>query len=164
MCFILFFAPLRLGENPKNTQIDLRKNVTQERMAKLGQRTVTENEIGKIVVDSAIKVHRELGPGLLESVYEAVMAHELQHAGLEVQRQVAIPIRYRDLVFEEGFRADMIVASKVILELKSVESLINSHKKQLLTYLKLTQLKLGFLLNFSESLMKNGIIRIVNGL
>ena len=133
-------------------------------MAKLGQQTVTENEIGKIVVDSAIKVHRELGPGLLESVYESVMAHELQDAGLEVQRQVAIPIRYRDLVFEEGFRADMIVASKVILELKSVESLNNSHKKQLLTYLKLTRLKLGFLLNFSESLMKNGIIRIVNGL
>ncbi len=133
-------------------------------MAKLGQQTVTENEIGKIVVDSAIKVHRELGPGLLESVYEAVMAHELQDAGLEVQRQEAIPIRYRDLVFEEGFRADMIVASKVILELKSVESLNNSHKKQLLTYLKLTRLKLGFLLNFSESLMKNGIIRIVNGL
>ena len=133
-------------------------------MAKLGQQTVTENEIGKIVVDSAIKVHRELGPGLLESVYEAVMAHELQDAGLEVQRQEAIPIRYRDLVFEEGFRADMIVASKVILELKSVESLNNSHKKQLLTYLKLTRLKPGFLLNFSESLMKNGIIRIVNGL
>ena len=163
MCFILFFAPLRLGEN-KNIQIDFRKNVTQERIAKLGQRTLIENEIGKIVVDSAIKVHRELGPGLLESVYEAVMAHELKEAGLEVQRQVAIPIRYRDLVFEEGFRADMVVASKVILELKSVESLNNSHKKQLLTYLKLTRLKLGFLLNFSESLMKNGIVRIVNGL
>jgi len=125
---------------------------------------VNENEIGRIVVDTAIAVHREMGPGLLESVYEVVLAYELKERGLQVGRQVSIPISFRGHEFDEGFRADIIAEGKVILELKSVEMVNNVHKKQLLTYLKLTGMKLGFLLNFGEILMKNGITRTVNGL
>ncbi len=125
---------------------------------------MTENEIGKVVVDAALCVHRELGPGLLESVYEAVLAHELRDRGLRVDRQVAVSIEYRGMRFDEGFRADLIVEGKIILELKSVENVTNAHKKQVLTYLRLTGLKLGYLLNFGEALMRDGITRIVNGL
>ncbi len=125
---------------------------------------MTENEIGRIVVDAAITVHRALGPGLLETVYEVIMAHELERRGLHVDRQVPIPIEYQGVKFEEGFRADIIVEHKVILELKSVESSSKAHKKQVLTYLRLTGYKLGYLLNFGEALMKDGITRIVNGL
>ncbi len=123
-----------------------------------------ENEIGTAVVDAAITVHRELGPGLLESVYEIVLAHELSQRGLQVERQVVVPVHYKGLIFEEGFRADLMVGGKVVLELKSVEQLTNAHKKQLQTYLRLTGCKLGYLLNFGESLMKHGIYRAVNGL
>lgn len=124
---------------------------------------MTENEIGKIVVDAAIAVHRALGPGLLETVYEVVLSHELQKRGLHVDRQVSVPIEYDGMHFDEGFRADIIVEGKVILELKSVESITNAHKKQVLTYLRLTGMKLGYLLNFGEALMKDGISRIING-
>ncbi|MDD4736558.1 MAG: GxxExxY protein [Kiritimatiellae bacterium] len=123
----------------------------------------TEDEIGSIVVDCAVKIHKELGPGLLESVYEVVMAYELSQRGLRVERQVPIRIRYHDIVFEEGFRADLIVEGKVLIELKSVEEVNKAHKKQVLTYLKLTDYRLGFLLNFGEALMKDGISRIMNG-
>ncbi len=123
-----------------------------------------ENEIGTIVVDAAVAVHRELGPGLLESVYEIVLAHELRERGLQVERQVVIPIQYKGISFDEGFRADLIVEGKVVVELKSVEQLTNAHKKQLQTYLRLTGCKLCYLLNFAESLMKHGIYRAVNGL
>lgn len=123
-----------------------------------------ENAIGKQVIDAAITVHKELGPGLLETVYEVVLSDELQKRDLVVERQVAIPIFCRGIKFDEGFRADMIMESKVILKLKSVEKVNNAHKKQLLTYLKLTDMKLGYLLNFGEALMKNGIVRSVNGL
>lgn len=123
-----------------------------------------ENEIGRIVVDRAICIHRELGPGLLESVYERVLAHELREQGLAVRRQVPIPIRYRNVLFDEGFRADIIVEGKLLIELKCVERLHSAHRKQILTYLRLSGLKLGFLLNFSEHLMRNGITRTVNGL
>ena len=123
-----------------------------------------ENQIGRIVVDSAIAVHRQLGPGLLETVYEAVLARELQQRGLKTQRQLPIPIEYGGFKFDEGFRADILVEDKVILELKSVEAVNQVHKKQLLTYLKLTGMKLGYLLNFGEALMKDGITRVVNGL
>lgn len=123
-----------------------------------------ENVIGKQVIDAAITVHKELGPGLLETVYEVVLSDELQKRGLVVERQVATPIFCRGIKFDEGFRADLIVESKVILELKSVEKINNAHKKQLLTYLKLTDMKLGYLLNFGEALMKDGIVRSVNGL
>ena len=125
---------------------------------------MTENEIAKIVVDAAIHVHRSLGPGLLESVYEAIFAHELQKRGLAVRRQVPISVSYDEIEFDEGFRADIIVEGKVILELKSLESLSASHKKQIQTYLKLSGLKLGFLLNFNAALMRDGIVRAVNGL
>jgi GxxExxY protein len=125
---------------------------------------MTENEIGRYIVDAAIKIHREMGPGLLESVYEIVLAYELRQLDLYVKRQVPVAIKYRSIRFDEGFKADLIVENKVIIELKCVEKLANSHKKQLLTYLRMADLKLGFLLNFSQSLMKNGITRMVNGL
>ncbi len=125
---------------------------------------MTENEIGKIVVDAVIAVHRELGPGLLETVYEAVLADELQQRGLHIERQIPVPIACRGIRFDEGFRADLVIEGKVILELKSVTQVNDAHKKQLLTYLRLTGIKLGFLLNFGEAFMKNGITRIVNGL
>jgi len=125
---------------------------------------MTENEIGKIVVDTAVSVHRDLGPGFLETVYEVVLAHLLRQRGLAVERQVSVPIEYCGIRFDEGFRADIIVEKKVILELKSVQTLSNAHKKQLLTYLRLTGLKLGYLLNFGEALMKDGITRTVNKL
>jgi GxxExxY protein len=124
---------------------------------------MTENEIGRIVVDSAVRLHKELGPGLLESVYEVLLARELESAGLEVRRQVPVPIRHKGVTFDEGFRADMIVNRKVILELKSVERTSRAHMKQVLTYVRLAGLKLGFLLNFGEVLMKDGIVRLVNG-
>ena len=125
---------------------------------------MTENEIGKIVIDSAITVHRDLGPGLLETVYEVILAHELGRRGLRVERQVPISIELRGIKFEEAFRADIVVEGKVVLEIKSIEQVTQAHKKQLQTYLRLTGYKLGFLLNFGEALMKKGITRAVNGL
>jgi len=123
-----------------------------------------ENDIGKAVIDTAIKLHRETGPGLLESVYETIFEHDLKARGLQVARQVAIPLIYRGIKFDEGFRADIIVENKVILELKSVDKISKVHKKQVLTYLKLTGLKLGYLLNFGEERMIDGIVRLVNDL
>lgn len=123
-----------------------------------------ENEIGTLVLSAAIEVHRELGPGLLESVYEVVLARELSSRGLIVERQVPVPIVYRDLHFQEGFRADLVVNGKVLLELKSVERVTPAHKKQVQTYLRLAGIKLGYLLNFGEALLKDGITRCVNHL
>ncbi len=124
---------------------------------------MTENEIGTIVVDCAVRLHKELGPGLLESVYEVLLAHLLCEAGLKVERQVSIPIEFHGIRFDEGFRADIIVEGKVLLELKSVEIISKAHKKQVLTYLKLTGCKLGYLLNFGDDMMKHGISRVLNG-
>jgi GxxExxY protein len=124
---------------------------------------MTENDIGTIVITSAIDVHKHLGPGLLESVYQLVLARKLEKQGLKVEREVSIPFEFEGELFEQGFRADLIVENCVILELKSVETLHPSSKKQLLTYLKLANMKLGYLLNFGEELMKNGIIRVING-
>jgi len=123
-----------------------------------------ENEIGTIVVDSAIQVHRALGPGLMESVYQIVLGWELKKRGLQIESEVLVPIVYRGVTFDQGFRADIIVNNKVVLELKSVEHVTLAHKKQIQTYLRLTNNKLGYLLNFGEALMKNGITRSVNGL
>jgi len=123
-----------------------------------------ENEISKEVVDAAVKVHKALGPGLLEHVYEVVLAKELENRGLSVVRQAPVPITYEGEYFEEGFRADLIVEDKVIVELKSVEKYNKVHSKQLLTHIKLSEKKLGLLLNFGAVLMKDGIERIVNGL
>ena len=123
-----------------------------------------ENRISKIIVDKCLKIHRALGPGLLESVYEEVLSYEFIKSELDHERQVAIPVTYDDIKMDLGFRADLIVGNKVILELKSVENILPVHKKQLLTYLKLTNLKLGLLINFNVALMKDGITRIVNNL
>ena len=123
-----------------------------------------ENDIGKEVVDAAIAVHRELGPGLLETVYEVVLLDELRERGFRAERQVPVAIECRSVRFDEGFRADIIVENKVIIELKSVERITNAHRKQVLTYLKLTEMRLGYLLNFGEAMMKHGITRTVNGL
>ena len=112
---------------------------------------MTENEIGRIVVDSAVSLHKALGPGLLESVYEIVLAYELERRGCAVARQVPIPIQYRDIRFDEGFRADIVVEGKVILELKSVEQTTRVHAKQVLTYLRLTGMTLGFFTEFWRS-------------
>ncbi len=125
---------------------------------------MTENEVGTVVVESAIAVHRQLGPGLLETVYEVALAYELKERGLRVERQRSIPIEYKGIKFNEGFRADLIVEDRLILELKSVEKVTAAHKKQVQTYLRLLGYKLGYLLNFGEALMKNGITRLVNGL
>jgi GxxExxY protein len=125
---------------------------------------MNENQIAKDVVDAAVKVHAKLGPGLLESVYEAVLAREIERRGWHVERQVPIPIEYDGLRFDEGFRADILVEAKVILELKSVEQLAKVHFKQLTTYLKLADKRLGLILNFGADLMKEGIKRIANGI
>ncbi len=124
---------------------------------------MTENQIGKIVVDAAIAIHKALGSGLYEIVYEVVLTHELEKHGINVERQVPVSIEYDGIKFDEGFRADIIIENKVILELKSIESVTKAHKKQVLTYLRLTGCKLGFLLNFGEALMKDGITRIIDG-
>ncbi len=124
---------------------------------------MTENEIGKVVVDSAVNLHMEIGSGLFETVYEVLLAYMLREAGLKVERQVPIPIKFHGIQFDEGYRADIVIEDKVILELKSIESVNNAHKKQVLTYLKLANMKLGYLLNFGEELMKDGIFRIING-
>jgi GxxExxY protein len=126
--------------------------------------TMHENEISKIIVDTAFKIHTQLGPGLLESVYEEILHHELINLGLHVQRQKGIPVVWNNLKMEMGFRADLIVENKVIIEIKSVEILAPVHPKQLLTYLRLTNMKLGLLINFNEPIIKNGIKRIVNNL
>jgi len=125
---------------------------------------MTENEIAKIVVDSAFQIHKRLGPGLLESVYEIVLAYELKKRGMKVERQVPVAIVYEDVKFDEGFRADLIVEEKVIVELKSVEKVVPVHKKQLLTYLRLADKRLGLLINFGDELIRDGISRVVNGL
>lgn len=125
---------------------------------------MNENKIGSVIVDCAVQLHKELGPGLLETVYEVILAHELEYRGLSVERQISIPIEYHGIQFDEGFRAYIIVDKKVILELKSVEHVSRAHKKQVLTYLRLTGMKLGYLLNFGEALMKDGISRILNGI
>lgn len=125
---------------------------------------MNENQIADAIVENSIQIHREVGPGLLESVYENILASELKLQGFEVETQVVIPISYKGRVIENAFRADLIVGKKVIVEIKSVEELSKAHKKQLLTYLRMTNLKLGILLNFGEELMKTGIKRVANNL
>ena len=123
-----------------------------------------KNQLGTVILTAAYRVHTELGSGLFESVYEAVLAYEIRSLGIEVERQPVIPIFYRSLKFEEGFRADLIVGNKVILELKSVENLEKVHAKKLLTQLRLSGMHLGYLINFGAAHLKSGIRRVVNGL
>lgn len=130
----------------------------------VSRRELTENEIAREIVDAAFQIHQRLGPGLLESVYEVVLAYELKKRGLHVVRQVPVPIIWDGLHFEEGFRADLLVEDKVLVELKSKEKVIPVDKKQVLTHLRLMNKRLGLLINFGEELIKNGISRVVNGL
>ena len=125
---------------------------------------MTENEISEVIVDTAYQIYTKLGPGLLESVYEEIMHFELTKRGLYVERQKGIPVIWENFKMDIGFRADLIVENKVIIELKSIELIAPVHPKQLLTYLKLTGKKLGLLINFNEALIKDGITRIVNNL
>lgn len=125
---------------------------------------MTENEISKIVLNACVGMHIKLGPGLLESVYEEILYHELIDRGLKVKRQVPIPVIWKNKHMGIGYRADLIVENKVIIELKSVEQIAKVHPKQLLTYLRLTNIKLGLLINFGEKLLKDGYSRIVNEL
>jgi GxxExxY protein len=125
---------------------------------------MTENEIATKIIGAAIEVHKQLGPGLLESTYESCLVYELRQMGLEVQQQLALPVLYKEVKLEAGYRIDVLVENKVIIELKSLESLADIHTAQLLTYLKLKDLKLGLLINFNEVLLKNGLKRIVNKL
>ena len=123
-----------------------------------------ENEISSAVLKAAFQVHTVLGPGLMEAVYEAALAHELRKSGLRVETQVALPVLYDGIRLEVGYRLDMLVEEKVIVELKSVEAIHPMHAKQLTNYLKLSQLKLGLLLNFNTGSLRDGIVRLVNGL
>jgi GxxExxY protein len=123
-----------------------------------------ENDISEIIRDCCFKIHRNLGPGLLESVYEKILIYEISQYNLSVERQKSIALTYGDITLQTGFRADVIVEEKLILEIKSIETLLPVHSKQLLTYLKISNLKLGLLINFNIRLMKDGIIRIVNNL
>ena len=125
---------------------------------------MTENELSKIVFDCALKVHQNLGPGLLESAYEECLFYELKKTGVEVQKQKALPLVYEEVRLDIGYRIDIIVENKLILEIKSVEILNDVHFAQLLTYLKLTNCRLGMLINFNVNLIKNGIKRVVNNL
>jgi GxxExxY protein len=125
---------------------------------------MNENDLSRIIVDVAFKIHTQLGPGLLESVYEEIMNFELTKRGLLVERQRGLPVLWENIKMDLGFRADLIVEKKVIIELKSVEMIAPVHPKQVLTYLRITNLKLGLLINFNETLIKNGITRIVNNL
>ncbi len=124
---------------------------------------MTENEISQIVVDCALKVHKALGPGLLESAYEECLFFELRKAGLFVEKQKALPLVYEDVRLEAGYRIDMIIENKFIVEVKSVEALNEVHLAQVLTYLKLSNCKLGLLINFNVKLIKDGIKRVING-
>ena len=123
-----------------------------------------ENEVAKIIVDVAYHIHKQLGPGLLESVYEAIMIHELRKRGLYVQNQVPIPVEWDGEKMDVGFRADLIVEQCVIVELKSIETVHPVHKKILLTYLRIANRKLGLLINFGTELIKDGLSRVVNNL
>jgi GxxExxY protein len=125
---------------------------------------MTENELAKQIVNAAYRIHTTLGPGLLESVYEATLAHELEKQGIKVLRQQALPVIYETIHMEIGFRADLIIGDMVIVEIKSIEAISPVHRKQLLTYLRLADKRLGLLINFNVELIKDGITRVVNGL
>lgn len=124
---------------------------------------MTENEISKIVFDAVLKVHQSLGPGLLESAYEACLFYELNKYGLDIKRQQPLPLVYETVKLEAGYHVDVIVENKLIIEIKSVEALNDVHLAQMLTYLKLSGCKLGMLINFNVSLIKNGVRRVING-
>ena len=125
---------------------------------------MTENEISKIIIGKAIEVHKNLGPGLLESAYQECLYYEIKKSGLSVQKELALPIIYKEIKLDHGYRIDLLVENKVVIELKTVDSLIDVHEAQILTYLKLGNYKLGLLMNFNVKLLKQGLKRYVNNL
>jgi len=125
---------------------------------------MTENDLAKRIVHAAYRIHTTLGPGLLESVYETTLTHELQKLEIRALRQQALPVVYETIRMDIGFRADLIVGDKVIVEIKSVEAISPVHRKQLLTYLRLTKMRLGLLINFNVEFIRDGVTRVVNGL
>jgi len=125
---------------------------------------VDENEIGERILGCALTVHKALGPGLLEGAYEACLAHEIGKVGLDYQRQLTLPLVYDGVVIETGYRLDLVVAKRVVVEVKAVESLAEVHRAQLLSYLKLGGYRLGYILNFNVPMMRRGIVRMANGL
>lgn len=129
-----------------------------------GSQSYTENQLSKIIFDCALKVHRTLGPGLLESSYEECLYYEIEKSGLKVIKQKPLPLIYEGVKLEIGYRVDLLVENKVIIEIKAVEALNDVHLAQVLTYLKLSDCKLGLLINFNVTLIKNGIRRVVNNL
>ena len=122
-----------------------------------------ENDLSSIIIGRAIEVHRELGPGLLESTYETCLEYELKERGLDVKRQIALPVIYKNIKLNAGYRIDLLVENKIIIEIKSVDSLADIHTAQLLTYLKLKELKLGLLINFNSVKVVDGLKRVLNG-
>jgi GxxExxY protein len=125
---------------------------------------VSENEIGTVIIASAMKVHSAVGAGLLESAYETCLLYQLEKQGLAVQRQVLTPLRYEDLRIDNGCRVDLLGENRVVVELKALETILPVHRAQLLSYLRLGEFKLGYLLNFNVARMRDGIVRLVNGL
>jgi GxxExxY protein len=125
---------------------------------------MSENELSKIILDSAFKIHRTIGPGLLESVYKECLYHELKKSGLIVIKEKPVPLIYNEIKMEVGYRADLFVENKLLIEVKAIEALNDIHFSQVLTYLRLSQCKLGLLINFNVTLLKNGIRRVVNNL
>jgi GxxExxY protein len=125
---------------------------------------MSENEIGNVIIAAAMKVHTALGPGLLEGAYEMCLVHELERREMVARQQVMIPVRYEDLVVENGYRIDLLVNDRVVIELKAIEAVLPVHRGQLLSYLRLGGFKLGYLLNFNVAHMRDGITRMVNGL
>jgi len=126
-------------------------------------KTLTENQIAKLVYDAALKVHKALGPGLLESAYEECLVYELRELGLKVEKQKALPLVYKEIKMDIGYRVDIMIEDKFIIEVKAVEALTDVHLAQILTYLKLADCKLGMLINFNVKLIKDGIKRVING-
>jgi GxxExxY protein len=125
---------------------------------------MTENQLAAVIVDAAFKIHKTLGPGLLESVYEAALKYELQKRGVKVVQQLGVPVEYEGLKLGFGFRVDLLIGDKVVIEIKSIEALAPVHRKQVETYLRLMDLRLGLLINFNVELIKDGIRRVVNRL
>jgi GxxExxY protein len=156
-------SPAGLWRTRQGSGFRQEKRISRK-VAKGAKKYMMENETAKQVVDASLLIHKALGPGLLESVYEAVLYHELVKRGLQVQRQVPVTFVYDETRYDEGFRIDLLAEDCVIIEIKSVEDVHPVHQKQLLTYLRLSKKRLGLLINFNTILLKNGIIRMVNGL
>jgi GxxExxY protein len=153
------------GDKSEKSEVEKKIIARRRKDAKKAEKyNMDENQISKVIVDCCYKIHTRLGPGLLESVYLEILIYELKKLGLKCEKEVGIPVHYEDIKLDLGFRADVIVENLVIIELKAVEKIMPVHKKQLMTYLRLTRMKLGLLVNFNVNLIKDGIERVVHGL